>query len=66
MDWMELPPEAAVVVVEVGRTRTSLCPPGDRPGIHNGPDNREDRPRSRAHGRNRRPSQVVGHSVCLS
>ena len=44
-----------MVVVEVGGTRTGLCPHGDLPGIHNGPDNREDRPRSRAHGQNRRP-----------
>ena len=66
MDWRELPPEAAVVGVEVGGTRTGLCPPGNRPGIHNGPDNREDRPRPRAHGRNRRPPQVVGHPVCPS
>ena len=66
MDWRELPPEAAVVVVEVGGTRTGLCSPGDRPGIHNGPDNHEDRPRPRAHGRNRRPPQVVGNPICPS
>ena len=66
MDWRELPLEAVVVVVEVGGTRTGLCPPGGRPGIHNGLDSREDRPRPRAHGRNRRPPQVVGHLVCPS
>ena len=55
-----------MVVVEVGGTRTGLCPHGDLPGIHNGPDNREDRPRSRAHGQNRRPPQVMGHPVCPS
>ena len=52
-----------MVVIEVGGTRTGQCPPGDRPGIHNEPDNREDRPRPRAHGRNRRPPQGVGHPV---
>ena len=40
MDWRELPPEAAVVVVEVGGTRTGQCPPGDCLGVHNDPDNR--------------------------
>ena len=65
-DWRELPPWAAVVVVEVGGTRTAQCPPGDRPGVHNEPDNREARPRPRAHGRNRMPPQVVGHPVCPS
>ena len=65
-DWRGLPSEAVVVVVEVGGTRTGLCPPGDRLGIENGPDNREDRPRPMAHGRNRRPPQVVGHPVCPS
>ena len=66
MDWRKLPPEAAVVVVEEGGTRTGLCPPEDRPGILNGPDSREDHPRPRAHGRNRRPPQVVGYPVCPS
>ena len=65
-DRRGLPPEAAVVVVEVGGTRTGLCPPGDRLGIYNEPDNCEARPRPRAHGRNRRPPQVTGHPVCLS
>ena len=62
-DWRELPPGAAMVMVEVGGTRTGQCPPRDRPGVHNEPDNREDRPRLRAHGRNHRPPQVVGHPV---
>ena len=53
-----------VVVVEVGGTRTGQCLPGDRPGIHNEPDNHEARPCSRAHGQNRRPPQVAGHPVC--
>ena len=66
MDWRELPPEAAVMVVEVGGTRTGQCPPEDRPGSHTEPDNRADRPRLRAHGRNRSPPQVAGHSVCPS
>ena len=55
-----------MVVVKVGGTRTAQCPPGDRLGVHNEPDNREARPRPRAHGRNRRPPQVVGHPVCPS
>ena len=63
-DWRELPPEAAVVVVEVGGTRTGQCPLGDCPGIHSELDKREARPRPRAHGRNRRPPQVAGHPVC--
>ena len=54
------------MVVEVGGTRTAQCPPGDRPGVHNELDNREARPCLRAHGRNRRPPQVVGHPVCPS
>ena len=62
-DWRELPPEAAVVV-EVGGMRTGQCPPGDRPGIHNEPDNHGDRPRPRAHGQNRRPPEVAGHPIC--
>ena len=66
MDWRELPPEAAVVVVEVGGTRAGLCLPGDRLGIHNELDNREARLRPRAHGRNRRPPQVAGHPFCPS
>ena len=53
-------------MVEVGETRTAQCPPGDRPGIQNGPDSRGARPRPRAHGRNRRTPQVVGHPVCPS
>ena len=53
-----------MVVVEVGGTRIGQCPPGDCPGIHSEPDNREARPRPRAHGRNRRPPQVAGHMVC--
>ena len=65
-DWRELPPEAAVVVVEVGGARTDQCPLGDRPGSHNEPDNREARPRPRAHGRNHRLPQVAGHPVCPS
>ena len=65
-DWRELPLWAVVVVVEVGGTRTTQCPPGDCLGVHNELDNREARPRPRAHGRNRRPPQVVGHPVCPS
>ena len=53
-DWRELPLWAAVVVEEVGETRTAQCPHGDRPGVHNKPDNREARPRPKAHGKNRR------------
>ena len=60
---MELPPEAAVMVVEVGGTRTGQCPPEDHPGSHTEPDNHAACPRSRAHGRNRRPPQVAGHLV---
>ena len=52
--------------MEVGETRTAQYPPGDRPGIQNGPDSRGARPRPRAHGQNRRPPQVVGHPVCPS
>ena len=62
-DWSELPPWAAVVVVEVGGTRTAQYLPRDRPGIQNGPNSRGARPRPRAHGLNRRPPQVVGHPV---
>ena len=62
----ELPPGAAVVVVEVGGTRTAQCPPGDHLGGQNGPDSREAPPRPRAHGRNRIPPRVVGHPVCPS
>ena len=65
-DWRELPPWTAVVVVEVGGRRTAQCPPGDRSGIRNGPDSRGGPPRPRAHGRNHRPPQVVGHPVCPS
>ena len=54
------------MVVEVGEKRTAQCPPGDRLGVQCGPDSREARPRSRAHGRNRRPSRVVVHPVCPS
>ena len=61
---MELPPEAVVMVVEVGGTRTVQCLPGDRLGRHTEPDNRVVHPRPRAHGRNRRPPQVTGHPVC--
>ena len=64
MDWREQLSEAAVVVVEVGGTRTGQCLPRDRPGIHNEPDNHDARPRPRAHGQNRRPPQVTGHLVC--
>ena len=46
----ERPPMAAVVVVEVGETRTGLCHPGYRPGIQSEPDKREARPRLRARG----------------
>ena len=63
-DWRELPSEAAVIVVEVGGTRTGQRLPGDRPGIHNEPDTHETRPRLRARGRSRRPPQVAGHPVC--
>ena len=65
-DWRELSPWATVVVVEMGGTRTAQCPSGDRPGVHNEPGNREARPRPMAHGRDRRPPQVVGHPVCSS
>ena len=51
-DWRELPPEAAMMVVEVGGTRTGQCLPGDHPGIPNEPNTHEARPRLRAHGRN--------------
>ena len=51
------------MVVEVGETRTAQCPPGDRLGVQNGPDSREAPPRPRAHGRNRRPPQVMVHPV---
>ena len=53
-----------MVVVEVGEKRTAQGRPEDRLGVQNGPDSREARPRSRAHGRNRRPPQVVVHPVC--
>ena len=53
-----------MVVVEVGEKRTAQCPPGDRPGVQSGPDSREARPHPRAHGRNRKPPQVVVHPVC--
>ena len=46
--------------------RTAQYPPGDRPGIQNLPGSRGVRPRPRAHGRNHRPPQVVGHPVCPS
>ena len=52
------------MVVEVGEKRTAQCPPGDRPGVQSGPDSREVHPRPRAHGRNRKPPQVVVHPVC--
>ena len=54
------------MVVEVGGTRTDQCLPGDHPGIQNGPDSHVDRPRPRAHGRNRSPPQVMVHPVCPS
>ena len=53
-----------MVVVEVGEKRTAQCPPRDRLGVQSGPDSHEARPRSRAHGRNCEPPQVVGHPVC--
>ena len=53
-------------MVEVGGTRTAQHPPGDRPGIQNVPDSCGARPRPRAHGRNRRPPQVMVHPVCPS
>ena len=65
-NWRELPPEVAVVVVEVGGTRIGQCPPEDRPGIHNESDNREACPRPRAHDMNHRPPSVAGHPVCPS
>ena len=55
-----------VVVAEAGETRTAQCPPGDRPEVQNEPDIHEARPRSRAHGWNHRPPQVVVHPVCPS
>ena len=54
------------MVVEADETRTAQCFPGDRPGVQNEPDSHEARPRPRAHGRNRRPPQVVVHPVCPS
>ena len=54
------------MVVEVGETRTDQCLPEDRPGVQNGLDSREASPCLRAHGRNRRPPQVVVHPVCPS
>ena len=63
-DWRGQLSEPAVVVVEVGGTRTGQCPPKDRPGIHNEPDNRESHPRPRTHGLNHKPPQVAGHPVC--
>ena len=64
--WRELPPWAAVVVAEVGETRTAQCPPGGHPGVQSGPDSHQAPPRMRAHGRNRKPPQVVVHPVCPS
>ena len=52
------------MVVEVGETRTGLCHPGCRPRIQSELDNREARPRLRAHGPSRRRPQVAGHQVC--
>ena len=66
MDWREVPPQAVVMVVAVGVTKTGQCLPGDRPGIHNEPDTHEARPRPRAHGRNHMAPQVAGHPVCPS
>ena len=65
-DRRELPPRAAVVVVEVGGKRTAQSPAGDRPRVQSGPNSREARPRPRAHGQNRRPPQVVVHPDCLA
>ena len=65
-DWRELPPEAAVMVVEVGGTRTGQCLPEDRPGSYTEPNNRAARPRPRAHGQNCWPPQVARHPVCPS
>ena len=63
-DWREMPPEAAVMVVWVGGTRTVQCLSGDRPGSHNEPDTHEARPHPRAHDQNHIPPQVTGHQVC--
>ena len=52
------------VVLEVGETRTGLCNPGCHPRIQSEPDNREARPRLRAHGPSHRPPQVTCHQVC--
>ena len=52
--------------MDVGGTRTAQHPPGDRPGIQNGRDSHEARPRPRPHDRNHRAPQVVGHPVCPS
>ena len=52
--------------MEVGGTRTAQYPPGGRPGTQNGPDSREASPRPRAHDRNHRAPQVMGHPVCPS
>ena len=52
--------------MEVGGTRTAQYPPRDRPGIQNGPNSREARPRLRAHGLNHRSPQIVAHPVCLA
>ena len=61
-----MPPEAAMMVVAVGGTRTGQCLPRDRIGIHTEHDSRADRPCPRAHGWNHRPPQVAGHPVCPS
>ena len=61
-----MPPEAAVMVVAVGGTRTGQCRPKDRLGIHTEPNSRAAHPRPRAHGQNHRPLQVAGHPVCPS
>ena len=50
--------------VVVGETRTSLRHPEYRPGSQSELDNREARPRLRAHDPSRRPPQVAGHQVC--
>ena len=52
--------------MEVGGTRTAQYPFGDRLGIQNRLDSRGARPRPRAHDRNHRAPQVVGHPVCPS
>ena len=52
------------MVEEVGEPRTGLYRLGCHPGNQSEPDNREARPRLRAHGSSHKLSQVAGHQVC--